>query len=110
MLQKNPEALAKIRTTLEGISSKDTFETTFNEVFGKAENGKITNVQDVFQKYGFEKTIPEGTSPTEKILLLLEEYSRYRNSDGVRGKDTGRTSWEDWAKSRQSQNWSRVGK
>lgn len=111
MLTKNPDKLIRMRKALESISAEESFEETFTDIYGDNHvEGKISNVQKIFDEYWFSVSLPEGTSSFDRSMKLLEEYSRYRNSPQVIWKDTGRMTWAQWAEKRKSENWEISGR
>lgn len=105
-LKENPEKTTLIRQRLESISPNETFEETFQDLFWEnVVDGKVTNITNIFNEYGFLDSLPASMSTFDKTMKLLEEYSRYRNSPGVLGKDSWRTPWKSWAEQRQSEYW-----
>jgi len=65
----------------------------------------VTIIIYIFEQYGFLETVPDWLNQVKQAIKMLEEYSRYRNSDGVAGLTTNRTPWEEWANKRQKENW-----
>lgn len=106
-LSQNPETASKMLSALESISADETVEVSFSHLFG---NDRIDGVGlEVFQVFEWAElfaTLPEGTTETQKIVLLVEEYARYRNSAGVIGQTEDRTTWEAYALTRKQQWWS----
>lgn len=99
----DPDLARRIVLAFEWVSPEETFEETFQNLI--TENNKWESIWNMFREYWFQDSIPEWTSYGNIALKYIEEYSRYRNSDGVRWVDSWRTTWESWATQRQAENW-----
>jgi hypothetical protein len=106
-LSWNSELSGKMIQALESISSDETIEVSFTHIFGNDRiDGIWSEIFRIFENADLFATLPEGTSEAQKILLLVEEYARYRNSVGVVGQTENRTTWEVYAQKRKQEWWS----
>lgn len=108
----DPKWAQRIRKILEWISPDESFQETLNNILNKDKVLSSTGIKagPIFEEYGFLQSLPEWMNQIETTIKMLEEYSRYRNSDGVRGLSSSRTPWEEWAQKRQAENWSIWGR
>ena len=111
-LREKPETATRLRKLFESISTSETFEESFKDMFTLGVDGldKITKVWTILENHWFLQSLPEWTSNLERDIMLIEEYSRYRNSDGVKWLNDDRTQWEEWAEKRHSEEWAVAGK
>ena len=103
------ETQTRIMRLLENLIPEMNLEDTMTHLF-TGDRAVFSNFQARFVETDFPALTSEvsSSSPLQQFEQVLQEYSRYRQSEGVQGITEGGTTWENYAQTRRSESWATV--
>jgi len=103
------ETQTRIMRLLENLLPEMNLEDTITHLF-TSDRAVFSNFQAQLVEANFPALTSEASSssPLQQFEQVLQEYYRYRQSEGVQGITEGRTTWQNYARTRRSESWATV--